>query len=218
MNRPKKAIAGGIGLVLVLAAAAALMVTGAASSALFGAAMNKGCNTPINVGDPYTCDFEFLNVTQQSHNTLTVKSLKDTVNASGGAQVTTIPINSSTPGINPTGAASCDATKCTVPYGSTLEVNQLSSYTAQPADFPTLSDDASFTYNNSCNVVSTGCSTADATVGANATADINPLDTTTVTHIHNAAHQVVTASRWGSTVHDFVTVTGQPGRRTRPAT
>ena len=33
----------------------------------------------------------------------------------------------------------------------------------------------------------------------------------TATDIHNAAHQVVTAVAVGTTVHDFVTVTGQPG-------
>src|SRR5262249_18523134 len=30
--------------------------------------------------------------------------------------------------------------------------------------------------------------------------------------IHNAQHQIVTAVRAGTTVHDFVTVTGQPGQ------
>ena len=43
---------------------------------------------------------------------------------------------------------------------------------------------------------------------------INQLDSSTATDIHNAAHQVVTAVAAGATVHDFVTVTRQPGKPT----
>src|SRR5206468_9727154 len=63
-----------------------------------------------------------------------------------------------------------------------------------------------------CDGVRAGCNTANATGQANAQADINPLSTSVDTAIHNAAHQTVTAVAVGSTVHDFVTVNGQPNQ------
>jgi len=42
----------------------------------------------------------------------------------------------------------------------------------------------------------------------NEVSTVTKLDSATATSIHNAAHQVVTAVERGSTVHDFVTVTG----------
>ena len=41
---------------------------------------------------------------------------------------------------------------------------------------------------------------------------VQQLGSSTATDIHNAAHAVVTAVAVGTTVHDFVTVTGQPGK------
>src|SRR5258705_8080136 len=46
--------------------------------------------------------------------------------------------------------------------------------------------------------------------GPSATKHWHPLGSSVATAIHNAAHQVVTTVEAGGTVHDFVTVTGQP--------
>ena len=46
------------------------------------------------------------------------------------------------------------------------------------------------------------------------TVTVLQLESTTATQIHNAVHQVVTTVEAGSTVHDFVTVTGQSNQPT----
>src|ERR1041385_6668951 len=80
--------------------ASAFFLAGSASAqAQFGVSVLKDCVTPINVGDPYSCEFEISNTVQASHNTVTVKSLADTVFRSGGTASLTLPINSSTPGL-----------------------------------------------------------------------------------------------------------------------
>jgi uncharacterized repeat protein (TIGR01451 family) len=56
-------------------------------------------------------------------------------------------------------------------------------------------------------------STCGDTSGGNKEISIvSKLNSTTRTDIHNAAHQIVTAVERGSTVHDFVTVTGEPNK------
>ena len=175
--------------------------------------MLKDCTTPINVGDAYACEFEISNTVQDSHNTVTVTQLQDHVFAAVSPPDLVLPINSSTPGLILTGGASCDATKCTIPFGGSLTTSFISHYTVQVADFPQLADRGTFTWRNSCDVVTAGCnSTIDNTNQAVAAASINPLPTTTTTDIHNAAHQVVTAVAVGSTVHDFVTVASPPNQ------
>src|SRR4051795_9186817 len=79
---------------LAAVAAVALIVVGSASSAQFGVTVLKDCITPINVGAPYACEFELSNTVQDSHNTVTVKSLTDVVFRSGGTSLSTIDINS----------------------------------------------------------------------------------------------------------------------------
>ena len=82
----------------------------------------------------------------------------------------------------------------------------ISHYTVQVADFPAVADQGTFTWRNSCDVISAGCNMLDNQGQARRRRVITPLQTTTVTAIHNAAHQVVTAVPVGTTVHDFVTV------------
>src|SRR3954462_1447918 len=183
------------------------LFAGSASSALFGVSVLKDCITPVKVGDPYACEFEIRNTVQTSQNTVTVTQLQDHVFAAVPPPDLILPINSGTPGLILTGGAACDATKCTIPFGGSLTTSFISHYTVQVADFPAVADQGTFTWRNSCNVVSAGCnSSLDNQGQATAQADITPLQTTTVTAIHNAAHQVVTAVPVGSTVHDFVTV------------
>src|SRR5262245_6047214 len=196
--------------VTMLALGASVFVASVpAGAALFGVSVLKDCTTPINVGDAYSCEFEISNTVQTSQNTVTVDQLTDVVQASGGAQTAVTPINNTTPGLIFTGGASCGATNCTIPFGGSVTTPFISHYTSQFADFPTLSDQGTFRWQNKCDVVSNGCNTGNANGQANAQATINPLSTSVVTAIHDAAHQTVTSVAVGSTVHDFVTVNGQ---------
>src|SRR5690242_5638045 len=108
--------------VAALAAATALLFVGTASAAHFGVAVLKDCVTPINVGDPYSCEVEIDNTIQDSQATIRVTSLQDVVQAAGGSQTQTTAINASSFGgtLILTGGATCDATGCTVPFGGTL--------------------------------------------------------------------------------------------------
>ena len=199
-------VAGGLGI-LAIAATTLLVIVGSASSALFGVSVLKDCVTPVNVGAAYACEFEISNTVQDSHNTVTVSQLRDEVFAAVPPPDLVLPINSSTPGLILAGGATCDATKCTIPFGGSLTTSFISHYTVQAADFPVVQDRGTFTWRNSCDVVTEGCEgTIDNNSQATAQASVNPLSTTTVTAIHNAAHQVVTAVPVGSTVHDLVRV------------
>ncbi len=116
-----------------------------------------------------------------------------------------------------TDAPSCDATKCTIPFGDEVTVD-LSHYTVQLQDVgssalgqDTLSDIANFSYRQVCDKPVAGfpCSTALSISGSGAATDVNPVPTTTATEIHNnAGGGLVTSVAAGTTVHDFVTVTG----------
>src|SRR5262245_37916219 len=94
--------------VTMLALGASVFVASAPAGALaFGVSALKDCQSPINVGDAYSCEFELSNTVQTSHNAVTTDQLTDVVFASGGNQTTTIPINNTTPGLIFTGGASC---------------------------------------------------------------------------------------------------------------
>src|ERR1044071_4105017 len=135
-----------VALLAALAVGASLMFVGsAAAQQAYGVAVSKGCVSPINVGDAYTCTAELDNNNSLSQDTVRVTSLDDEVDSSTGAHTTTIPINSSTPGLtlvveagNPT-PATCDATGCTLPYNTGLSVT-FSHYTTVVGDFPNVSD------------------------------------------------------------------------------
>ena len=113
------------------------------------------------------------------------------------------------------------------PFGDQITVD-LSHYTAQPQDVGssalgqnTLSDIANFSYRQVCDKPVGGfpCSTALNISGTGAATDVNPIPTSTTTAIHNnAGGGVVTSVAAGTTVHDFVTVTGVPGEPGPPGT
>ena len=201
-------------LVATVFVGASLFVSAAPSGAVaFGVSVLKDCQTPINVGDAYSCEFEISNTVQTSHNTVTVDQLTDLVFASGGTVTGVMAINTSTPGLILSGVGTvCDATKCTIPFGGTVTTSFMSHYTTVIGDFPAISDTGTFRWKNVCDKVAAGCSTTPTTGASTASADINPLPTSVVTAIHNAAHQAVTTVAIGSTVHDFVTVNGQPNQ------
>jgi len=196
--------------VAALAAATALLFAGSASAANFGVAVLKDCVTPINVGDPYSCEVELDNTAQLSHASVRVTSLQDVVLAAGGSQTQVYPINSSSfnlqGGLILTGGATCDATGCTVPFGGTLTTPFFSHYAAQVGDFPTLNDQATYTWNEICATsILPGCSSNTNNSQATASADINPIPTTATTAIQSNGG-TVTAVESGATVSDNITV------------
>jgi hypothetical protein len=81
----------------------------------------EGLRDAVNVGAPYACEFEISNTVQDSHNTVTVSQLRDEVFAAVPPPDLVLPINSSTPGLILAGGASCDATKCTIPFGGSVD-------------------------------------------------------------------------------------------------
>jgi hypothetical protein len=197
--------------VAAIAAAAAFLLVGSAGAANFGVAVLKDCTTPINVGDPYSCEVELDNLSQASHASVRVTSLTDVVQAAGGAQTQVYPINSSSfslqGGLILTGGATCDATGCTVPFGGTLTTPFFSHYAAQVGDFPQLNDQATYTWNEICATsILPGCSSATNNSQATASAEINPVPTTTTTSINSGGVGGVSAVAAGSSVSDSVTV------------
>src|SRR5207244_9663901 len=75
-----------------------------------------------------------------------------------------------------------------------------------------LTDTASVNWNDTCSAPSSNCSTLPQTNTAGSSALVEKLSSSTATDIHNANHTVVTSVAVGTTVHDFVTVTGPPNR------
>src|SRR5262249_10511336 len=69
-------------------AASALLVLGAGSASaqnfFHGIAFTKGCTSPVNVGSPYVCSYQVLNVADTAHDTLTVNGINDQVHAFSG--------------------------------------------------------------------------------------------------------------------------------------
>src|SRR3954454_5883107 len=75
-----------------------------------------------------------------------------------------------------------------------------------------LTDTLTWNWNNTCvSDPDSDCTTDAQTATAGASALVQKLNSSTATDIHNAAHAPVTVVGAGSTVHDFVTVSGQPG-------
>ena len=107
------------------------------------------------------------------------------------------------------------ATSCLLPFGTSITTKSFSHYTVQPADFNLanhqLTDTASVAWNDQCTSASPNCTTDPLENTAGASAIVVKLPSATATDIHNAAHAVVTSVAVGTTVHDFVTVTGQAG-------
>ena len=107
------------------------------------------------------------------------------------------------------------ATECLLPFNTSITTTAFSHYTVQAGDFNLplhrLTDTASINWNNTCTFnPDNDCTTLPQIAGAGSSALVQKLQTATATDIHNAAHQTVTVVEARSTVHDFVTVTGQP--------
>src|SRR5215212_1037414 len=211
---------------LVCGVASAFMVfgvSGALADDFHGIAFAKQCTSPVKIGDPYTCSVQILNVVDTAGDTLRVTGFSDVVHSAGG-NVATANIMPST-GLVFTGPVVCSggtgtgtdadpyigATQCLLPFGASITTKPFSHYTVQPGDFNLtnhqLTDTATLNWNNTCTAPSPNCTTDTQEITAGSSAIVQ-LPTTTATSIHNAGHQAVTAVEIGSTVHDFVTVTG----------
>jgi phosphoheptose isomerase len=202
-----------------------------------GISFTKGCASPTQIGQPYSCTYSVRNNVDEAQDTLTISGLNDTVH-SGGGDVSSGNIftslafdNAGTsatcsgPGLMGTGTSAdpwTNANKCTLPFGSRVNVHSSSHYTVQSGDFNlpghALSDSASLTWNDLCDGFGAGpipgggnCSSNPPPVGAASQTIVTQLPSTTSTAIHNAAHAIVTTVGAGATVHDFVTVSGGPG-------
>jgi hypothetical protein len=198
---------------LLVAVLLPLAFVGSASAvAEFGISVLKDCRSPVNIGDPYSCEFSFVNRTQASKNTVRVVSMTDVVHAAAGDQSSTTPLNSTTVGAtgNANGWAStlttCDATGCTVAFGGEMDSPFISHYAVQLGDFPVLGDTVTMHNQNLCDVISAGCPTSFVDSPEVAQAVINPLQTQEATTVRDGADSPVTSVTVGTTVHDFVIV------------
>ena len=109
------------------------------------------------------------------------------------------------------------ATACLLPFGTSIQTKPFSHYVVQAGDFGLpnhqLTDAATIDWNNTCvSDPDQDCSTGRQQNTAGAASQVLLPQSATATQIHNAAHQVVTTVEAGTIVHDFVTVTGQPGQ------
>jgi hypothetical protein len=108
---------------------------------------------------------------------------------------------------------------CSLPFGSRLDVQPFLFYTVQAADFTLLghllTDDAELTWHDGCDdpahTSNTNCVANPPDVGASGHSVVMQLPSVVSSAIHNAAHTAVTGVAVGTTLHDLVTVTGQPG-------
>lgn len=217
---------------LLCAAFAALLVLGvsaAAGAQFHGIAFVKGCSDPTNIGDPNVCAYQILNVIDTGHDTLVVTGLSDQVHAASGdvnsgnilgALQLTVSGGATCLGGSGTGTAGdpyIGATSCTLPFGSTVESNFHSFYTVQPADYGlpnhTLTDSATLTWHNTCTAVGIeNCTTDNQPASAGSSTFVNQLHSSTASLVHDSFHNVVTDVPAGTSVHDLVIVTGQPGQ------
>jgi hypothetical protein len=227
----------GRGGVLALAALSAILVFGVPSAvaAFHGVAVAKSTVSPVKIGDPYTSSAFISNTVDTGQDTIVVTGLIDVVFASGG-NVNSGNILSSvglifgqTGGqgtvtcVGGSGAGTAlspyvGATSCTLTFGATITTANFTHYTVVAGDFNIdpathrLADQITWDWHNTClSDPDHDCTTDPQHAQAGASALVQQLTTSTTTDIHNAAHGTVTVVEAGSTVHDFVTVTGQPG-------
>src|SRR5262249_42031650 len=119
-----------------------------AQSLFHGIAFSKGCSSPVNVGSPYNCSYQILNVADTAHDTLTVNGLSDQVHAfsgdvNSGNILGALELVFSGPTVTCFGGSGAGtaaspyvgATSCALPFGTSITSNSHSFYTVQPSDF-----------------------------------------------------------------------------------
>jgi hypothetical protein len=217
--------------IALVVAVGSLTIVGAGSAQTVHAIdFKKSCTSPVTIGDPYKCTVTVANTLDSAQDTVVVTGLSDTVHSAGGDVPSGSLLGAVQLVFGGTGSVSCmggsgagtdlnpyiGATSCSLAFGGTLTTKSFSHYVVQAADFGlpshTLTDTASLTWHNTCTSPGDSCTTADQTQPALGSALVQQLSSTTTTQIHNSSHQVVTSVPVGTIVHDFVTVTGQPGQ------
>ena len=208
-------------------AAVALMTAGSAWAVPFhGLGVGKGCVDPTAVFQPYTCSYVIRNNidTDTPPDTYTITKVDDVVHANSG-DVDSGNILGSLPLVS-SGGATCSggtgsgtggdpylgSTLCTLPFGSSLEADNFSFYTVQPSDFNNtghlLADDVTVTWQDI--VCANSCPVGDHTNGSGSSTHVTQLPSNTATTIKDAGGNPVTTVVAGTTVHDSVSVTGDP--------
>ena len=218
-------------LLSVAALAFALTLVGGASGAgLHGIAFSKGCTGSTPVGQPYTCQYQILNAADTAGDTLQITSLIDKVFSASGTQTSGNIIHDAQLVVS--GGATCvggtgsgtvgdpyvNSTTCNLPAGSAITVQPFSFYTVLGADYGlpghVLPDQADLTWNDLCDfdVAPKNCPIGNQLAQSGSQTIVTQLTSSTATTIHNAAHAAVLTVPVGTTVHDFVSVTGQAGQ------
>jgi hypothetical protein len=213
-------------------AVAALLVLGvgtASAQQFHGIAFTKGCQPNTAIGQPLTCAFQILNLVDGGQDTLQISNVTDVVNSAGGAVnsgniLGSLQLVFSSPTVSCTGGGGAGtnaspyvgATQCTLPFGTSIQTNGFSHYTVQPGDFAlpnhSLTDSATLGWNNTCTSPTVqNCTTGPQQASAGSSTTVQQIPSSTATAIRNAAGGTVTAVAVGTTVHDFVTVTGAGG-------
>jgi hypothetical protein len=234
--RLKTLIAAGL-LALAFALTAASTEGANMAAPQHGISFTKGCASPTPVGSPYSCSYTVSNIVDGAGDTLAISGIDDVVHSAGGDIdsgniFTAVKLdNAGTsatctgPGLTGTGTPADpwgNATSCTLPAGSTIDVQPSSQYTVQAADFNLLghqlTDSATLTWTDLCDGLAAGpppgggnCNPTPPTAGAASSTLVIPNQSTTTTTVRNAAGATVTTVEAGTTVHDFVAVAGTPG-------
>jgi len=168
-------------LVPLAAMAIPLVFVANASALNFGVASSKQCiPSALTVGQLVQCEVEIANTTSDSTNTVRVIDFIDSINGipdpashilinataaavgAGDLHLTFTPALTATPG-SPAGAPFCTdvaaagapSGSCTLPFGAKMKVT-LAHTTVKVTDFPLIEDQGTFTWLDSCNVVSAG--------------------------------------------------------------
>jgi len=198
-----------------------------------GIGLAKGCQSPTKVGDPYLCLYVITNNQDTAHDSLTFNSVVDTVQAFGGGVSQGNILSSLTWHLS--GGAFCDGIpvngsgqvtsggKCTLPYLATASSDLHSQYSPTGADYVnlpqhTLRDTVQLTWRDTCvpsdgTPASSNCvANTDFFPTTGSQSLIQQLDSIVWTEVHTPQEQAVIVVAAGTTVHDFVTVTGEPGK------
>jgi hypothetical protein len=203
-----------------------------------GIGFTKGCDSPVSVGAQYTCSFGVSNSLDQAHDTLTIVSISDVVHAAAG-DVSSGNFLSSAKLDNGGTSATCSggaisgsgtpadpwvgASSCTLPFGSSINVQGFAFYEVQAGDLnlpnATLTDSASLDWRDECNdpadTGNSNCSSNPANANALSQAIVQPAEaTTTTTTIGTEGSTVstappVTQGTLGTTPGSTVTATAE---------
>ncbi len=148
---------------------------------IHGIGFNKGCNTPTNIGDPYTCTYGVVNssLTDTALDTLTFTAISDVVHASpdvpsgnilpsltiasvvGGASCKDSSNAATTGGAGALGSGTAPIAKCTLPSNSSVTFNPFSFYTVDSDDPNPLTDTATLTWQDTCSSLAPNCPVGD---------------------------------------------------------